>query len=357
MSPKNGSGPVILLRHFAAAMVRPLPQPEPNRSIAPQPIFIFSITRSGSTLLQRVLATYEEIATVSEPWLLLPQMYALRRQGVVSEYTHYLASDAIHDFADQLPEGLAGYWAEVREFALRLYAQAIDKDPAARYFVDKTPPYFFIVDDVMRLFPQGKFIFLWRNPLSILASLIDWDEDRWDPARYGENLFGGIARLVSVFSDERERAHAVRFEDLVAGGTAPWEALADHLGVPFQASSLEHFKDVQLEGRMGDPYGTKLYTALDERALDKWKLRINNPIRKAWSKRYLQWIGEERLAVMGYGLDDLIRQLDEVPSVSEHLVGDAARVGRALVREPFRARARRVVGLGGPSALRYVVRP
>ena len=64
---------------------------------------------------------------------------------------------------------------------------------------------------------------------------------------------------------------------------------------------------------MGDPYGTKLYTTLDERALDKWKLRINNPIRKAWSRRYLQWIGEERLAVMGYDLDDLIRQVDEVP--------------------------------------------
>jgi hypothetical protein len=338
-------------------MVRPLPEPELNRSIAPQPIFIFSITRSGSTLLQRVLGTYEEIATVPEPWLLLPQIYALRRHGAASEYTHYLAVDALHDFADQLPEGREGYLAEVQEFALRLYAQAIPKGSPARYFLDKTPPYFFIVDDVMRLFPNGKFIFLWRNPLSIVASLIDWDDDRWDPARYRENLFGGIARLVGAFSHARERTHAVRFEDLVGGGTAPWEALADYLEVPFRATSLDHFKDVQLEGRMGDPYGAKLYKTLDERPLDKWKLRINNPIRKAWSKRYLQWIGEERLAVMGYDLNDLIRRLDEVPCVSDHLMGDAVRVGRAVVREPFRARARRMVGLGGPSALRYVLRP
>lgn len=334
-----------------------MPQPELNRRTTPQPLFIFSITRSGSTLLQRVLATYEEIATVPEPWILLPQMYALRRQGVVSEYTHYLAADAIHDFAGRLTDGLPSYLAEVREFALRLYTQAVPKDSAVRYFLDKTPPYFFIVDEVMRLFPEGKFIFLWRNPLSIVASLIDWDRERWDPARYGENLFGGIARLVSVFSVERERAHAVRFEDLVTGGTAPWEALADYLGLPFRASSLDRFKDIQLEGRMGDPYGTKLYSTLDQRPLDKWERRINNPIRKAWSRRYLQWIGEERLAVMGYDLNDLIRQLDDVPNASEHLVGDAARVARAVVREPFRARARRMVGLGRPSALRYVVRP
>jgi hypothetical protein len=193
--------------------------------------------------------------------------------------------------------------------------------------------------------------------LSIVASLIDWDAERWNPARYGENLFGGIARLVSLFSVERERGHAVRFEDLVAGGTAPWEGIADYLGVPFRVSSLDRFKDVQLEGRMGDPYGSKLYSTLDERPLDKWKLRINNPLRKAWSKRYLHWIGEERLAVMGYGLDHMINEIDQVPNVSEHVVGDAVRVARAVVREPFRARARRIVGLGRPSALRYVVRP
>ena len=260
---------------------------------------------------------------------MLPQIYALRRRGVASEYTHYLAVDAIHDFADRLPEGLDGYLAEVREFASRLYAQAIPESSSARYFLDKTPPYFFIVDDVMRLFPQGKFIFLWRNPLSILASLIDWDADRWNPARYGENLFGGIARLVSAFSGEAKRAHAVRYEDLVTEGTAPWETLTDYLEVPFRAGSLSHFKDVQLDGRMGDPYGTKLYSTLDDRPLDKWKLRINNPIRKTWSKRYLRWIGHERLAVMGYDLDDLLHQVDEVPNVSEHLVGDAVRVGRA----------------------------
>ena len=46
--------------------------------MAIKPIFIFSITRSGSTLLQRVIAAHEGVATVSEPWVLLPYLYTLR---------------------------------------------------------------------------------------------------------------------------------------------------------------------------------------------------------------------------------------------------------------------------------------
>lgn len=35
-------------------------------------LFLFSLPRSGSTLRQRVIATYPEVATSSELWLLLP---------------------------------------------------------------------------------------------------------------------------------------------------------------------------------------------------------------------------------------------------------------------------------------------
>ena len=42
-----------------------------------RPIFIFSAPRSGSTLLQRVLAAHTQVATASEPWILLPLLSPL----------------------------------------------------------------------------------------------------------------------------------------------------------------------------------------------------------------------------------------------------------------------------------------
>ncbi|MGH3139020.1 MAG: sulfotransferase, partial [Gaiellales bacterium] len=86
-----------------------------------RPVFVFSLPRSGSTLLQRMVATHPEIATASEPWILLPQLYALRETGIVAEYGHRTAARAIADFGDSLPGGRDDYLDEVRRSALALY--------------------------------------------------------------------------------------------------------------------------------------------------------------------------------------------------------------------------------------------
>jgi len=49
------------------------------------PIFIFSLPRSGSTLMERILATHPAVGTASEPWILLPFLYTRIRDGVYAE--------------------------------------------------------------------------------------------------------------------------------------------------------------------------------------------------------------------------------------------------------------------------------
>src|SRR5688572_7827725 len=134
-----------------------------------QPIFLFSLPRAGSTLVQRVIASHDDVHTVSEPWLLLPFLYALRTDGARAEYWHEAGAEALADFCGALPGGEDEYRAAVRELAERLYSAATPDGP--RYFLDKTPHYHVIADEVMRTFPDAKFVFLWRNPLAALASL------------------------------------------------------------------------------------------------------------------------------------------------------------------------------------------
>jgi hypothetical protein len=303
-----------------------------------------------------VLASYPEVATVSEPWPLIPLLYTLRKGGVAAEYTHPLAVEAIEDFCRQLPDGVDDYRAELRRFVLRLYTKAAH-DGDVRYFLDKTPPYFFVVDEILDLFPDARCIVLWRNPLMVLASLIDLDGGVWDPARYRENLFGGLARLTRAAERHPERLCAVRYEDLVTQDYAPWRRIADHLGLEFDPGSLTRFADLRLKGRMGDSSGVERYSALSTEPLHKWRRRINNPLRKAWADRWLRWLGRERLAVMGYDLDALREALDAVPNDNAELAADCWRCFGALVKEPARARARRMLGLPGPSSFRYVLGP
>jgi Sulfotransferase family len=79
-----------------------------------RPIFLFSISRSGSTLVQRIIAAHDGVATASEPWLLLPHAYTLRPQGIDAEYVHPLLVTAIEDFAQSLPKGGDDYVDELR---------------------------------------------------------------------------------------------------------------------------------------------------------------------------------------------------------------------------------------------------
>jgi Sulfotransferase family len=353
-------------------------------SVAIRPIFVFSITRSGSTLVQRVIAAHDGVATVSEPWLLLPYLYALRREGVNAEYTHRLLVTAIEDFCDELPAGSEDYRRELHDFVLRLYEKAAGPD--ARYFLDKSPPYYFVAEEIMRLFPEGKFVFLWRNPLSIIASIIEtWTLGRWSPTLFRQDLFIGLPRLVRAYARNRSRAHAVRFEDLiggvgvggnmgadgaargdllggaaagrdvVAGGPTAWRRLMDYLEIEFDPAALQRFTDVELTGRMGDQIGTARYSCVSAEPAQKWAETIANPLRTIWCRRYLRFLGDERLSVMGYDADQLIEQLDSRPLRTSLLLEDLRSLVGDVAREPVRARMRRH-GVGGPNVIRELLR-
>jgi hypothetical protein len=320
--------------------------------VAIQPIFIFSISRSGSTLVQRILAAHEGVATVSEPWLLLPHAYTLRPHGVDAEYLHASMVEAIEDFSRELPGGTQEYRDAVHDFALGLYRAAAGE--GARYFIDKSPPYCLIAEEIIGLFPEARFVFLWRNPLSIVASLIEtWDP--WRPTMFRDELFVGLPRLIAAYKRHGARAHAACFEDLVSGDSASWQELTSYLGISFDPRSLHSFSQVKLNGRMGDPTGVKRYATLSAEPQQKWKSTLANPLRRAWCRRYLRFIGSERLAVMGYDAVELERELDSRPASAEALAADVGRLLIDVVKEPvrIRTRGRRI---GAPHVIRELLR-
>jgi hypothetical protein len=283
-----------------------------------------------------VLASRSEIATTPEPWFLLPQVYALRERGVQAEYVQVSSARAIHGFAERLPNGLADYHAEVRGFALRLYDLA-GGDADSRFFLDKTPRYHFIIDELFELFPDARFVFLWRNPLAVAASIVEtWARGHWAVQRWHVDLFDGVANLTDGFRAHKSAALGVRFEDLVGDPSTAWPRLFAHLDLPFDPAVLSAFSELDLGGRMGDPTGVERYRELSTEPLEKWKATLRSPVRKRWASDYLRWIGADRLAIMGFDLEDLLRQLDSVPTKARGSFSDlvwgaywqADRVGR-----------------------------
>ena len=291
----------------------------------PKPLFIFSLPRSGSTLCQRLLAAHKDVATLSESHLLLPYFYTLKERGVYSEYYHEFTAGGIQNFCQELPNGVDDYLAEIHDMVLRLYAKAAGEQVV--YFVDKAGAYHLIVEDIIRLFAEGKFIFLWRNPLAVASSLMEtWRGGKWNIYEHEIRLFQGVTQLVAAYEKFKDRVLALRYEDLVKDPDQTLKSIFAYLDLPFDPGVKTTFSQVQLKGRTGDYVGAGQYKKLSQDPLHKWIHIMANPLRKAWCQRYLKYIGRERLAIMGYDLDVLKAKVRTMPLTLNYLPSDILRM-------------------------------
>ena len=63
------------------------------------------------------------------------------------------------------------------------------------------------------------------------------------------------------------------------------------------------------------------------------------PVQTTVVSHVLRWIGPERLAVMGYDLDIILEELDQIPGSGQRLGMDLLKNGRAWSKRVGRERA------------------
>ena len=134
-------------------------------------IFIISQPRAGSTLLQLMLSGHPDIATTSEPWIALHPVFSLMKEGIDTVYNSKLARLALIDFLKQSGVDESFYKRQVTSFLLSLYNRSIAHQKK-KIFLDKTPRYYHIINELIEIFPNAKFIIIFRNPLAVLNSIL-----------------------------------------------------------------------------------------------------------------------------------------------------------------------------------------
>jgi len=290
-----------------------------------RPIFVFSLPRSGSTLMQRILASHPEISSQSETWLLLPLFYSLRSQGGTAVYGHAKQVSAVRDLCKTLPGKEGDYLEQIESLAKSIYLKA--SCAGCSYFVDKTPRYHLIVEEIIKTFPDAKFIFLWRNPLSVIASLIStWGGGKWNLFLFYIDLYKGLENLVSAYQKHRGNVLGVRYEDFISDSDKTCAAIFSYLDLEYRSEQLDRISQVSFSGDMGDPTGSRQYTEISDQPAKKWQGVLNNPLRKFWCKRYLHTIGTESLKTMGYEQASLLHDLGRAPAGVGYILSDLVRM-------------------------------
>lgn len=279
----------------------------------PKLIFLLSLPRSGSTLLQRILASHPEIETTSELWFLLPFVYTLKDSGVYAQYSHVSLSNAMPDLLEKLPNGKQDYFDALKLFAETIYAKLSLQN--SKYFLDKTPRYYLIIEELDKIFPEAKFIFLFRNPLATLSSMIEsFFDGKLGDYRHKIDIYKGPIVLASGYKTLQHKSISIQYEKLIEQPEETIKYLCKYLSIPYISSLIKDFNRISLNGRMGDSIGTKKYQKLEKAPLEHWKQVFGTRYRKAYGLRYMKYLGRETLSTFGYDFDNIIYELSCIKS-------------------------------------------
>jgi hypothetical protein len=269
-------------------------------------IFIVSQPRSGSTLLQRVLSGHPDVQSSAETWLMLHPMYGLRDRGIQTEYSSKWARAGTREFLSYYTDGPDLYDDAIRAWAKVIYGNALQRS-GKRVFLDKTPRYYFIVPDLLRVFPNARFIFLIRNPMAVLASeLSTYIKGNWRTlSDFRVDLVDAPALILDGIERAGRRAIRVQYESFVADPEGQLESLCGHLGISHHPEMLEYSRTPPPKGRMADPVGIHRHTRPSTDSLERWKEMSGDPQARHFLQAYLQALGPETIERMGYSFQSI----------------------------------------------------
>lgn len=268
-------------------------------------IFLLSLPRSGSTLLQRILAGNPAIQTLDEPWLMLKPLYGLKHEEVFDTHIAKLAQKSVKNFLESLTGGEEDYFEAVRRMYGYLYERAL-AGSGKRYFLDKTPPYFYVIPELVRTFPNAKYIFLLRNPLGVLAGIHNfWIVRDW-LALYGNknDLLVGPTALLAGIEVLRGRGLVVHYENIVRNPEIEIKKVCEWLGINFNPEMVNYGTLALPEWKIGDQ---KLYahSRPHTNSVDGWRTNLMDPQFWRVASDYLKVLGPETVTKLGYTYPEL----------------------------------------------------
>lgn len=277
-----------------------------------KPVFLISLPRSGSTLLQKLLMSHKEIESVAEPWLLLPFVYAIKKTGSVSEYSHKVGNVAISEFINNLPNGEEDYYLALNDFCTSLYSLQCDSNE--HYFLDKTPRYYLIVRELAKIFPQAKFIFLFRNISHVYSSMISsWGNGGFKKLHNNHiDLYEGPRLLTEGYQLLKNKSYAIRYEDLVLDPGKHIKEVCDYLDLTYSDTMLSDFYNQDTKGNLGDKAGVRKYNKISVASLREWQKVIDSKTKKYLFSSYVQSLGDDILSIQGYSKENILKEINNI---------------------------------------------
>ena len=199
-----------------------------------KPIFIVGLPRTGTTLVERILSSHSQVASLGETLFL--QMGLMRLSGVSERAV--IDTEIISALKDKNFSQLAAMYRDA-------VAYRLGEEPR---FIEKLPFNFLYAGFIAKAWPEANIIHLVRDPMdacfSMYKQVFTW------AYKFSYSL-PDLGRYYVAYDRLRrhwkqilgERFIEVRYEDVVTNQESETRDLLHRLGLPFEAQCLDFEKN------------------------------------------------------------------------------------------------------------------
>jgi Tfp pilus assembly protein PilF len=236
-----------------------LPDAVPGPFRSPAPVFLIGFPRSGTTLLENILAAHSKIETVEEQDLLLPVL-----ENIGTSATYLLA----------LTRATQGKIESLRRIYWKT-ARPAGPPREDNVFVDKYPLNLAYLGIISRVFPDAKILFALRDPRDALFSAYK--------QRFGMNsamyrmlqiddaaLYYDASMRAACFSGSKLSICHTRYEDMVADWKAESRRILAFLDVEWE-DNIAHYREQALKKRINTPSASQVVRPIYTSSIGKWR--------------------------------------------------------------------------------------
>lgn len=251
---------------------------------APEPlahVFLVGFPRSGTTLLENVLASHPSVVTMEEQ----PFLVDAARDLVATP-------DGLDRLANLGPAQLAecrnAYWRHVRDLSI---------DATGKVFVDKHPMHSVNLPLIVKLFPRAKVLFACRDPRDTVWSCFR-RQFRMNPSTYqfltlagAANLYDQVMRLFEIYHAKLPLAlRMLRYEDLVDAFEPKMRTICEFIGIEWQ-DEMRHFAERKKARSIATASSTQVVRGLYREGIGQWRRYANEiapilPILRPWVDKF-----------------------------------------------------------------------
>jgi hypothetical protein len=246
-------------------------------------IFLVGAPRSGTTILQSLLAAHPLITSFPE-----------------TKFFHYLLTDGL---SQKLPDRLYKFFHKeinrpdflenapdlhppLMSNRVRWFVEVLDKlaiEQKNDIWLEKTPEHVGFIPDILQYLPEAKFIHIVRHPLDVVASMraatknplsnILWGGE-WT-LEFCVQRWNDAALINHAYSHQPEQHLVVRYEGLLRDKTVFLSKCCHFIGVEFDHEMLSNYKAEGLRLGLRLPWHEGIDRAIQPPAVAKWRQSLS----------------------------------------------------------------------------------